>query len=134
MDNDDNGKPLRVGLIGARGYTGRELINLVNIHPRFELTYVSSRELDGKPVPGYTKASLDHVNLSPKNVGKIAKSGRQEVDIWVLALPNGAAAPFVEELDRATGSLSSDNQSIVIDTPLWRLPIRYYRCLDIRSP
>lgn len=40
----------RIGLIGARGYTGAELIRLLAAHPRLELAFVSSRELDGQRV------------------------------------------------------------------------------------
>ncbi|KAJ1988626.1 hypothetical protein GGI26_003302 [Coemansia sp. RSA 1358] len=107
--------PLRVGLIGARGYTGRELIKLINGHPRLELAYVSSRELAGQPVAGYTKAPLDHVNLSAQEVGSIAREGRSLVDAWVLALPNNVAAPFVKAIDSAVGSISREEQPIVVD-------------------
>ncbi len=40
---------LRIGLVGARGYVGAELIRLVAAHPRFELAYVTSRERAGQP-------------------------------------------------------------------------------------
>ncbi|KAJ1662918.1 hypothetical protein IW140_002800 [Coemansia sp. RSA 1813] len=109
------GSPLRVGLIGARGFTGRELIKLIDGHPRFELAFVSSRELAGKPVPGYSKASLDHVNLSAQDVGEIAKSGRDRVDVWILALPNGVAAPFVSAIDSATAQLATDQMPVLVD-------------------
>ncbi|KAJ2825393.1 hypothetical protein FBU31_003729, partial [Coemansia sp. 'formosensis'] len=107
--------PLRVGLIGARGFTGRELIKLIDSHPRFELAYVSSRELAGQPVPGYTKSRLDHVNLSAAEVGSIARAGREAVDVWILALPNGVAAPFVDAIDSATSGVSSAQQPVVVD-------------------
>ncbi|KAJ2111888.1 hypothetical protein GGF48_005411 [Coemansia sp. RSA 921] len=110
-----SGSPLRVGLIGARGFTGRELIKLIDGHPRFELSYVSSRELAGKPVPNYTKAQLSHVNLSAQQVGDLAKAGRQAVDVWILALPNNVAAPFVAEINTATAQVSVDQQPIVVD-------------------
>ncbi|KAJ2743040.1 hypothetical protein GGI19_006741, partial [Coemansia pectinata] len=110
-----SGSPLRVGLIGARGFTGRELIKLIDGHPRFELAYVSSRELAGQPVPGYAKSPLDHVNLSAAEVGAIARAGRQAVDVWILALPNGVAAPFVDAIDAATSGVSSAEQPIVVD-------------------
>lgn len=41
-----------VGIVGARGHTGAELIRLIARHPQLELAFVSSRELDGKPVSG----------------------------------------------------------------------------------
>ncbi|KAJ2511909.1 hypothetical protein H4217_007149 [Coemansia sp. RSA 1939] len=109
------GAPLRVGLIGARGYTGRELIKLIDGHPRFELAFVSSRELAGKPVPGYSKTQLNHVNLSASDVGEIAKAGRDRVDVWILALPNGVAAPFVLAIDSATAQLAIAEQPVVVD-------------------
>ncbi|KAJ2356133.1 hypothetical protein GGF43_002265 [Coemansia sp. RSA 2618] len=113
--SSSSGSPLRVGLIGARGFTGRELINLIDGHPRFELAYVSSRELAGKPVPNYSKAQLDHVNLSAQEVGDLAKAGRQAVDVWIMALPNNVAAPFVAAIDSATAQLSAEQQPVVVD-------------------
>ncbi|KAI8979270.1 Aspartate/glutamate/uridylate kinase [Mycotypha africana] len=86
-------QPKNVGLIGARGYTGRELINLINAHPHLNLTHVSSRELEGKPLEGYTKANLNYVNLKPHDL-----KSHSEVDAWVLALPNGVCTPFVNQL------------------------------------
>ncbi|MCY7313922.1 MAG: N-acetyl-gamma-glutamyl-phosphate reductase, partial [Pseudoxanthomonas sp.] len=41
-----------VGLVGARGHTGVELIKLIARHPQLELGFVSSRELAGQPVSG----------------------------------------------------------------------------------
>ena len=33
----------RVGIVGARGHVGAELIRLLAAHPHFELTYVGAR-------------------------------------------------------------------------------------------
>ncbi|ORZ23852.1 Aspartate/glutamate/uridylate kinase [Lobosporangium transversale] len=87
----------KIGLIGARGYTGQELIRLVNNHPSLEISFVSSRELEGKPLEGYTKSSINYVNLSAEQVKEKTKSG--EVDAWILALPNGVCKPFVEAVE-----------------------------------
>ena len=37
-----------LGIVGARGHTGAELIRLVDAHPGLELAFVSSRELAGQ--------------------------------------------------------------------------------------
>lgn len=37
-------KKLRVGVVGATGYTGEELVRILSRHPRAELTYVSGKE------------------------------------------------------------------------------------------
>ena len=39
-----------LGIVGARGHTGAELIRLIARHPSLELAFVSSRELDGERV------------------------------------------------------------------------------------
>ncbi|ORX61589.1 bifunctional acetylglutamate kinase/N-acetyl-gamma-glutamyl-phosphate reductase [Hesseltinella vesiculosa] len=95
----------RVGLIGARGYTGQEFINLINNHPGLELSHVSSRELEGKPLQGYTKTDLTYVNLKPENLKEHA-----DVDAWVLALPNGVCMPFVQQVEKDVEAGDSKNK------------------------
>ena len=84
-----------IGIIGARGHTGAELIRLLAAHPGFELAAVSSRELDGQRVadhvPGHA-GELRYASLAP---GELAGLG---LDAWVLALPNAKSAPFVDAL------------------------------------
>lgn len=41
---------LRVGLVGARGHTGRELLRIIANRPDMELAFASSRELAGQAV------------------------------------------------------------------------------------
>lgn len=81
-----------IGLVGARGHVGAELIRLVARHPGLELGFVSSRELDGRRV-------ADHVpeyagDLRYRNLEHAALGG-EPVDAYVLALPNGKAAACV---------------------------------------
>ncbi|KAF1689072.1 N-acetyl-gamma-glutamyl-phosphate reductase [Pseudoxanthomonas taiwanensis] len=99
-------KTYSIGIVGARGHTGAELIRLVAAHPQLELAFVSSRELDGQRVadhnPAYT-GDLRYENLGPAAVvGKGA-------EVVVMALPNGKCAPYVEALDAAAP------QTLVVD-------------------
>lgn len=83
----------RIGLIGARGYTGRELIKLINNHPNMELAYVSSRELKGKVCEDYKRSEVRYVNLAPKDLAT-----KTDVDCWIMALPNNVCKPFVKSI------------------------------------
>lgn len=105
MKNASNDMPSRIGLIGARGYTGQALIDLLNGHPNMDLQHVSSRELCGQELKGYTKRKIIYENLSPEDVAQLDKDGK--VDCWVMALPNGVCQPFVQALDQSS--------SLVID-------------------
>lgn len=104
-------EPKRVALIGARGYTGQNLISLINAHPHLELTHVSSRQLVDLPLPEYTKSSLTYSNLSPADVGKMAENN--DVDAWVMALPNGVCKPFVDAIDAA--EKSGKGRGVIVD-------------------
>jgi N-acetyl-gamma-glutamyl-phosphate reductase len=95
-----------VGIVGARGHTGAELIRLIAAHPQLELAFVSSRELDGQRVAEHNDAyagELRYENLDPAAVaGKGA-------DAVILALPNGKAQPYVEAIDAAAP------QTVIVD-------------------
>ncbi|KAK9367992.1 Aspartate/glutamate/uridylate kinase [Lipomyces kononenkoae] len=97
-----NTKNSRVALIGARGYTGQNLISLINKHPYLEIAHVSSRELTGKDVEGYTKSAVKYENLLVEDVARLEKEGG--VDMWVMALPNGVCKPFVNGIADVGGS------------------------------
>jgi len=87
-----------VGIVGARGHTGAELIRLMAAHPQLELAFVSSRELDGQRVAEHNDAyagELRYENLDP---AAVAAKG---ADAVILALPNGKAQPYVEAIDAA---------------------------------
>ncbi|KAK4684058.1 N-acetyl-gamma-glutamyl-phosphate reductase / acetylglutamate kinase, partial [Tremellales sp. Uapishka_1] len=100
----------RVALIGARGYTGQNLISLIDAHPHLDLTHVSSRQLEGLPLKEYTKASLKYSNLSPADVQKMEEN--DEVDAWVMALPNGICKPFVDAIDAAR---ANGGKGVIVD-------------------
>lgn len=87
---------ISLGLVGARGYVGAELIKLVAAHPRFELAFVSSRERDGQRLAEHEPAYTGDLRYSNLGAADVAGQG---VDALVLALPNGMAAGFVAALD-----------------------------------
>lgn len=87
---------IRIGLIGARGHVGGELIRLIAGHPRFELAFVSSRERVGQAVADHhpqVASDMHYVEVTPANLAA------QAADALVLALPNAMAAPFVAAID-----------------------------------
>ena len=95
----------KVALIGARGYTGKNLIDLVNNHPYLEIAHVSSRELAGTPLKGYTKSDITYENLSLEDISKLESENK--VDIWVMALPNKVCIPFVEAIEKVNNCTNS---------------------------
>ncbi|SGZ50490.1 CIC11C00000005336 [Sungouiella intermedia] len=101
-------KKSKVALIGARGYVGQNLISLIDQHPHLELSLVSSRELNGQKLAGYNKDNIVYSNLQTEDILELEKNN--EVDVWVMALPNGVCKPFVDAIESVEGS-----QSKIID-------------------
>jgi len=91
-------KKFSLGIVGARGYTGTELIRLVAAHPHIELAFVSSRELAGQRVADHNDAYAGELRYENLDADAVAAKG---VDAVVLALPNGKAEPYVAALDAA---------------------------------
>ena len=89
---------IRIGLVGARGYTGAELIRLFAAHPRFELVFVTSRELDGQRVGDHNDGFTGELRYSNPAHEELPTLG---VDAVVLALPNGKAGAIVQAYDDA---------------------------------
>ena len=85
-----------VGLVGARGHTGAELIRLIARHPQLELAFVSSRELDGQPVSAHIEGFAGELRY--ENLGHEQVSARG-VDAVILALPNGKAGDIAAALE-----------------------------------
>jgi N-acetyl-gamma-glutamyl-phosphate reductase len=95
-----------IGIVGARGHTGAELIRLIAAHPQLELAFVSSREFDGQRVSDHVAeftGDLRYENLGANDVAD------KRADAVVLALPNGKA----EEYARAIAQARAD--AVIVD-------------------
>lgn len=89
---------LRIGLVGARGYVGAELIRLIAAHPRFELGYVTSRERAGQPLAAHIDGYAGELSYTSPAYEELPELG---ADAVVLALPNGKAGHIVQQFDDA---------------------------------
>ena len=88
--------PIRVGIIGATGYVGAELIRLLTHHPAVQIVGLQGRDRDHEPI------GVTHVHLS--GTGLAVDSSLPDIDAVFLALPHGAAAGLVPDLlARGTG-------------------------------
>jgi len=90
-------EPFLIGLVGARGHTGRELIRLISGHPELMLAYAVSREFAGRKVSEIAPEDKDECifeALEPE------EASRRRADAVILALPDGAGAAYVEAFER----------------------------------
>ncbi len=87
---------IRVGIVGAAGYAGGELIRLLLGHEGVSITNLVSRTFAGKSVsevyPGYNGYDLPHF----KEASQDELAGG--CDVVFLASPSGTAWPLIEDL------------------------------------
>jgi len=99
------GASVRVGLLGARGFVGRELLKLIAGHPDMVVVAAGSRALAGKDVvtaldvPEAAAAVAPGTTFSDIGVEQLTSGRHAEVDVWVLALPNGLCAPHAAAIE-----------------------------------
>ena len=96
---------LRVGIVGAGGYTGAELVRLVHSHPRLEIQYLAAREKAGlklgDALPGTQGVSgLGDRVLEPFDPAHAAALARR-IDVAFTALPHGTSVGAVKALFEA---------------------------------
>jgi len=92
-----------IGIVGAAGYSGEELVRLIARHPHAALTAVTSRTLAGRPVaevmPRFRGLVPSEICFSESNPEALA--ARDDIDVFFLALPHGVAAEYAVPLVKA---------------------------------
>jgi N-acetyl-gamma-glutamyl-phosphate reductase len=89
---------MKVGIVGAAGYSGEVLVKLLLAHPQVTLAAVTSRTHAGKPLAAVIPAlrgadrGLRFVDSDPVALAA------GDIDLFFLALPHGAAAVYAKAL------------------------------------
>src|SRR5688572_12355252 len=89
---------MKVGIVGASGYSGEVLVKLLLAHPRVQLAAVTSRTHAGKPLASVipsVRGADKGLTFSDSDPAALAKS---DIDLFFLALPHGAAATYAKAL------------------------------------
>ncbi|MGD9019795.1 MAG: N-acetyl-gamma-glutamyl-phosphate reductase [Desulfuromonadales bacterium] len=86
----------RIGVIGASGYTGAELLRLLVLHPETELVCVTSRQYAGQSVAKVFPSLHGVLDLTFEDVDPEGLAGR--VDLVFTAVPHQTAMNMVPQL------------------------------------
>jgi N-acetyl-gamma-glutamyl-phosphate reductase len=99
-------KMIKIGIIGASGYTGGELLRFLSNHPETEIVAATSRKYDGQSIykvhPHLRDLEIKFENLKPSEI---------DADLVFTATPHGASMKIVPELlenDMKVVDLSGD--------------------------
>lgn len=89
---------MKVGIVGASGYSGEVLVKLLLGHPRVTLAAVTSRTHAGKPLAAVipsVRGADQGLKFSDSDPAALAAT---DIDLFFLALPHGAAATYAKAL------------------------------------
>ncbi len=92
---------VRTAVVGASGYSGQELLHYLARHPVFKLAVVAAKSTAGQKlaqiVHGLPKelAALEIIDAVPDS------ALAEQADLFFLAVPHGAAAPYAVALRKA---------------------------------
>ncbi|MFM7390227.1 MAG: N-acetyl-gamma-glutamyl-phosphate reductase, partial [Vampirovibrionales bacterium] len=95
-------QPTRIGIVGATGYVGQELVRLALQHPHLQLGWLSSKSYAGQPFSAVYPA-FRGVMDAPCIADADWPAHAHEVDAILLALPHGLAAHHITPEALATG-------------------------------
>ena len=87
---------LKVGIIGASGYTGAELARILSLHPEMELVLATSRQYAGKSLATVYPHLQQYRDVIFEDVEPAAMGER--VDVVFTAVPHGTAMAAVPVL------------------------------------
>jgi len=93
---------IRVGILGATGYVGAELVRLLERHPTVRIVSLAARNREGVPVG----EAFAHLAETGHRIDA-ALPDPAELDVVLIALPHGQAAALAPDL-AAAGPLVID--------------------------
>ena len=87
---------MNIGVVGASGYAGGELLRLLSDHPNFQITYISAGSNAGELI------SAVHPHLTNFKDMRFEATETEKInkcDLVFIALPHGESAKLVEGID-----------------------------------
>lgn len=94
---------VKVGIIGATGYVGAELLRLLLSHPKVEVAALSSVSFEGQDISNIYKNFLSKTNLICESADDVVEKS----DVIFTALPHGLSEDIAKK--------AIDNKKICID-------------------
>jgi N-acetyl-gamma-glutamyl-phosphate reductase len=82
---------IKTGIFGASGYTGFEVIKILDSHPQVEISFATSFSSAGRRLTELYPAGPEVMLVDP------ADASLDDVNVVFLCLPHGAAAPLAVE-------------------------------------
>ncbi|WP_122091370.1 N-acetyl-gamma-glutamyl-phosphate reductase [Halalkalicoccus subterraneus] len=104
-ESDEGSETLTASVVGGSGFTGGELLRLLDGHPNFEITQATSRSAENKTIGSI------HPNLRGRTLRFSDPADLESVDVLFAATPHGVSMERIdafEEVADTVVDLSAD--------------------------
>jgi N-acetyl-gamma-glutamyl-phosphate reductase len=86
---------IKLGIIGASGYTGSELVRILSDHPDASIEVITSEKRAGKK---FSSVYTQYVGLADAKLHSIKEIRKMKLDLVFLCLPHGVSMNFVRDM------------------------------------
>jgi len=86
---------MKIGVVGASGYAGGELLRLLASHPHFEVTAITAHSNAGEQI---TSVHPQLQSYAGRKFGAFSPADFQSCELIFLALPHGESAKVIGQL------------------------------------
>jgi len=87
--------PMKIGVIGASGYSGGELLRILSGHPTFEIEYIAASSQAGEPI---TSVHPQLISFADQLFEETSVGRMSDCELLFFALPHGASAEYISQL------------------------------------
>lgn len=111
---------MKIGIIGASGYSGGELLrNLLN-HPSYEISYIAAGSLAGESI---TSVHPHLTYFAGEKFEETSVARMSECELLFFALPHGESHKYIQQLDDSIKIVDLGADYRLVDSAQWQ---KYY--------
>jgi len=108
------GKKKRIGIIGATGYTGSELVRILVNHPEVEIALITSESRSGEKFSDIHTSFRGIVDIVLQPASQVEQT---DLDLVFLALPHGVSMDFVKKYHQKPFKIVDLSGDFRLDSP-----------------
>lgn len=111
---------MKIGIVGASGYAGGELLRLLSKHPKFQTTYISAGSNAGELI------TTVHPHLTQYENQKFDETTPAKInqcELVFIALPHGESAKLIANVDSSVKIVDLGADFRLSDSQNW---VKYY--------
>jgi N-acetyl-gamma-glutamyl-phosphate reductase len=87
---------MKIGVVGASGYAGGELLRLLSKHPNFEITFIGAHSNAGESI---TALHPQLIQFEGQQFSAVNVDDLNKCDLVFTALPHGESAKLISQLN-----------------------------------